>query len=335
MTRILQFTALLVILAGCRIQTKPTVEAPSAEKPAEVRPIVVVPIIRRIVRDEPPKAEDLGDVIRPRDLSKTEPMNLEEVAEPPMTEREMMLEDSGVWFDIEAMKANFPATMPADPPRRVQLVRYEIDNCAPCRDQDKEDEALTKSGYTKSSADDSHIRVVKIDADDSQGLAAAANVSEFPTTLVVRDGSEIKRHAGFTKATVLAKSHDDAVHSAPQLTKSVKLPTFAAGEKKITKEQMDLLLNILGENGPIVVPNSVVVINQQGVKFTIPRQMKGTNTVTGNIRRLVFNADSKPFGEFMFLKASADAITINTQTYTLTTELPGILPDTSIKLLTE
>lgn len=344
---ILAWTAFCTLMAvtSCRVQTEPA---------AMIKPRRIVPVIRHIAREEqpesrPPEVEVDNDALPPmteQELAEliAELKRLREKEEhpavpshPPMTEREMALEDSGVWFDVEAFKSAMPENWKPEQPlaRRVQYELLTIDNCPPCDEQGKELQPLEDNGWSKSSDTDAHIRLLKVDADDSDGIAADRNVSEFPTMILLVDGVEQRRFTGVTKRAVLVEAFTAAVQNLRPLTKAAKPPPFMAGEKKITKEQLDLLLNILGENGPAVLPNSVIVINQQGIKFTIPAKVKGNNTVTGNIRRFVFDQNSKPFGEWSFLKASADAITVDAQNYTATVELPGMLPDTTIKMLKE
>lgn len=366
-------THLLAICSGCNVDRTSTAASS------------VRPVIRRIVREEPPSDAEFAEsdeqpaeigrrrpIIRPRPgprpgpFRETDPaarppeveVDADEVLKsltqeeldaliedlkrqrdsdrPAMTEREMALADTGLWFDEDAFHANMPHTMSEpEPARRVQAVFLKVQNCPPCAKQDREFGPLRENGWAQNSDEDAHIRDLLIDEDDTNGWAAQYAAEAFPVLILLVDGVESKRWERFVTRKEFVDEFSRAISGLPPLAKASKPPSFAAGEKKITKEQMDILLNVLGKSGPLVLPNSEILIEQQGVTFKIPAGVKATNTVSGSTRRLVFEPASKPSGKWSFLSASADALVLDVANYTLTAEMPGLIPDPVIKLLKE
>ena len=72
------------------------------------------------------------------------------------------------------------------------LVDFWADWCAPCRAMDPALESLARD-----------FKVLKVNVDTNQELAARLSVSSIPTLLVVKDGKVVARHTGVTPEATL------------------------------------------------------------------------------------------------------------------------------------
>ena len=72
---------------------------------------------------------------------------------------------------------------------KTVIVDFSATWCGPCQRLSKVIEQV--------SADCPDVKVVNIDVDESEELAAKFFVRSVPTIVIMKDGKEIKRHIGF------------------------------------------------------------------------------------------------------------------------------------------